>query len=149
MYPLVNKSPSAASYRKWVKPWVILSLPWTYGKIKESDVHFFKTPPRQKQNNGGGKNKSQTSKHAFVFQNVNHAAAKQTYFTLWLAAEPKQVMCLVAYVCPQDKLIRLSPQPCFILDEFLILLPGKSTASSQANTIHVPHISLSDKLLKL
>lgn len=103
---------------------------------------FCKTPPRQKQNKGSGGNKSQTSKHASVFQNVNQAAAKQTYFTLWLAAEPKQVMCLVAYVYPQDNLIRLSPQPCFILDEFLILLPGKSTAIRQANNnSRISHLS--------
>lgn len=108
-----------------------------------------KTPPRHKQHKGSGKNKSPTSKHSSVLHNVNQAAAKQTYFTLRLAAKTKQVMCLVAYVCPQDKLIRLSPQPCFILDEFLILLPGKYTAISQANTIHVTHIYLSDKLLKL
>ena len=53
-------------------------------------LHFAKTPPRQKHNKGSGKNKSQTSKHKSVFQNVNQAAAKQTYFTLWLAAKPKQ-----------------------------------------------------------
>lgn len=101
-----------------------------------------KSPHRQAQNKSSGRNKSQTSEHTSVFRNIHQAAAKQTYFTLWLAAEPKQVMCPVAYVCPRDKLIRLSPQPCFILDEILILLPGDSTTISQANAIHVSHIYL-------
>lgn len=112
-------------------------------------MRFGKTPLRKQQNKGIGENNSQASKHTSVFQNVNQAAAKQTYFTLWLAAKPKQVMCLIAYVCPQDKLIRLSPRPHFILDEFLILLPGESTVITQANTIHVSHIYLLDRLLKL
>lgn len=128
---------SAASYRGLVMPSI----------IKKSA--FCKTPLRQNQNESSGENKSQTSEQTSVFQNVNQAAAKQTYFTLWLAAKPKQVMCLLAYVCPLDKLIRLSPQRCFILDEFIILLPGKSTTISQANTICISHIYLLNKLLKL
>lgn len=75
---------SAASYRGLVMPCV----------IKKST--FYKTPLRQNQNESSGKNKSQTSEQTSVFQNVNQAAAKQTYFTLWLAAKPKQAMCLLA-----------------------------------------------------
>lgn len=85
----------------------------------------------------------------FFPQNLNQAAAKQTYFTLWLAAKPKQVMCLLAYVCPQDKLIRLSPRPCFIRDEFIIILPDKSTTISQANTIWILCIYLLDSSCNL
>lgn len=86
----------------------------------------------------------------FLFSsNVNQAAVKQTYFTLWLAADASHASHLVTYVCPQDKLIRLSAKSCFILDEFLLLLPEKATASSQANKIYVPHINLQNKSLKL
>lgn len=62
----------------------------------------------------------------------------------WQPSQSKS--CFVKYVCPLDKLIRLSPQSCFILDEFLIILPRKSTVISQANTICIPHIYLLDKL---
>lgn len=67
-----------------------LTLPWTYRKIR---CAFCKVPLRQKHNKGSGKTKSQTSKHKSVFQNVNQAAAKQTYFTTGLAAKPKQEEC--------------------------------------------------------
>lgn len=66
---------------------------------------------------------------------------KEKSYILHCDWQPKQVMCLVAYVSPQDKIIRLSPRPCFILDEFQKFLPGKFTACSQANTKHVSYIS--------
>jgi len=44
--------------------------------------------------------KQQSNLYTSVFQNVNQAAAEQTYVTLWSAAKPKQVMCLIAYACP-------------------------------------------------
>lgn len=84
-----------------------------------------------------------------MFQNVNQAAVKQTYFILWLAADASHASHLVTYVCPQDKLIRLPPKPCFILDEFLLLLQEKATTSSQASTIYVPRVRLQNKSLRL
>lgn len=48
-----------------------------------------KTPLRQSQNEISGKNKAQNT---HVFKSINQVEAKQTYFTLWLAAQPKQVM---------------------------------------------------------
>lgn len=103
----------------------------------------------QGRNNNNNRKKAELKVETISPQNVNQAAARQMYCTLCLAAELKQVMCLVAYVCPRDKLIRPSLQPCFMSDEFLILSPSKSKAFSQANTLIVFHIYLSDKSLKL
>lgn len=106
-------------------PCVTCCLPWTHRRIKQSNVHF-EVSSEANAKQSSGKDKSQTSKHASVSQNVNEAVAKQApFYTAAGSRAPKQVMCLFTYVCPQDKLIRLSLQLRFILDEFLILLPGK------------------------
>lgn len=123
----------AASYRGLVMPCVIKTkLLWGKTRMK-AGVAKTKVKPQ--------------NRHLFSRTLIKLQQNKPILHCGWQPSQNKS--CVFSHVCPLDKLIRLSPQCCFILDEFIILLPGKSTTISQANTICISHIYFLNKLLKL
>lgn len=96
-------------------PWVIIII------IKKKQSVFCKAPLRQ---NRDKKPKPKSNL-------TTHLLSRTLIKMQQINKVPKQVMCLVAYVRPRDNYISLSPpQLCFMLDEFIKILPGKSATIS-------------------